>query len=337
MKSIEEAPIGAGTRVLVRVDWNVSVGENGEVLGDAKIKATLKTINFALEKKAKVILMSHLGEGKTSLEVVVNSFQELVPDKKIFFVKDPFGEEGKNTLASLKEGEIAVLENLRFWDGEKDNDKDFTTNLASFGDVYINEAFPSSHRRHASTVGVPELLPHFAGFHFLEEYQNLSAAFNPEHPFFFILGGAKFETKLPLVEKFLNIADNIFIGGLNAFQAISLPIAQNPKIIFPVGDITALDIGKETLELLERKIKEAKFVIWNGPLGKYEDGYVEGTRSLAKLLSESNAKVVIGGGDTENVIGDVLTSNQNIFISLAGGAMLDFLSTSTLPGIEALK
>lgn len=337
MKSIEEALIGPGTRVLIRVDWNVSIGEKGEVLGNAKVKATLQTINFALEKKAKVILMSHLGEGKASLEVVVKSFQELVPDKKVVFIRDFFSEEGKSILANLKEGEIAVLENLRFWEGEKDNDKDFARTLASFGDIYVNEAFPASHRKHASIVGVPTLLPNFAGFYFLEEYQRLSESFESPHPFLFILGGAKFETKLPLVEKFLGIADSIFIGGKNAFQAISLPIAQNPKIIFPVGDITALDIGKETLELLERKIKEAKFVIWNGPLGKYEDGYVQGTRSLAKLLSESNAKVLIGGGDTENVIDDVLTSNSQIFISLAGGAMLDFLATGTLPGLEALE
>lgn len=337
MKSVSEADIKPGTRVLLRVDWNVPVNESGEILGSAKIESSLKTIDFLLSKGATIIVLSHFGDGKISLAGAVEVFNKLRPEHKTIFIKDPFGDEGKVLIDNLKGGEVAILENIRFWEGEKDNKKEFAEALAHLAHIYVNEAFSASHRAHASIVGVPMILPHFAGLAFINEYEKLKEAFNPEHPFLFILGGAKFETKLPLVEKFLDLADNIFIGGKNAFQAISLPIAQNPKIIFPVGDPTALDVNQETIDLLERKIKEAKFVLWNGPLGKYEDGYIEGTIAIAKLLNASNAKVIIGGGDTENVIDDTITENPNIFISLSGGAMLDFLSTGTLPGLEALN
>jgi phosphoglycerate kinase len=171
----------------------------------------------------------------------------------------------------------------------------------------------------------------------MEEYQKLSLAFNPEHPFLFILGGAKFETKLPLVEKFLSIADQIFIGGEIAFHALSLPLAQNPKIVLPIGNITALDANQETLDLLQRKIAGAKFILWNGPLGNYENGYKQGTLALAKMLAESDAQVIVGGGDTVASIKELDLKDKFYFISTAGGAMLDFLSNGTLPGIEALE
>ena len=338
MRSIKEADIIAGTIVLVRTDWNVPI-KDGVILDTSRIEASLQTINFALDKGAKVIVISHLGDGADSLEPVVKEAEKFFPNIRLRFVRDPWNAssvDGKQALADLRGGEIAVLENLRFW-MEKENDEDFAKQLASFADIYVNDAFSVSHRKHTSIVKLPTFLAHFAGFHFLEEYKNLSSAFNPAHPFLFILGGAKFETKLPLVEKFLNIADTIFIGGTNAFQALSLPISQNPKVILPVGDITALDVNIETLEMLERKIQEAKFILWNGPLGKYEDGYVAGTKKLAEMLNESGAKVVIGGGDTENVIDELQIKNPNIFISLAGGAMLEFLSTGTLVGIEALE
>lgn len=337
IKSIEEANIKKGARVLIRTDWNLPVTEAGDILDNSRLIATTKSIAFGLEKKAKIIVMSHLGDGKDSLKIVVAEAQKFFPNTQIKFVADPFSEEGKNIVINLQDGEIAVLENLRFWEKEKDNNYDFAKNLAALGDIYINEAFPSSHRRHASIVGVPKFLPHFAGFRFMEEYQKLSLAFNPEHPFLFILGGAKFETKLPLVEKFLTIADHIFIGGEIAFHVLSLPLAQNPKIILPIGDITALDASAETLAMLSRKIKEAKFILWNGPLGNYENDYKEGTLNLTKMLAESNAKVIIGGGDTVATIKELDLQNKFYFVSLSGGAMLDFLGNGTLPGIEALQ
>jgi len=338
MKSIEEAEIIEGTIVLIRTDWNVPV-KDGEVLDNSRIEVTLPTINYALKKGAKVVIMSHLGDGADSLEIVVKEAQKFLPHTEVKFMRDPWNissPDGRKVLENLKCGEVAVMENLRFW-MEKENDECFARKLADFADIYVNEAFSCSHRVHASIVQVPKFLPAYAGFRFLEEYKKLSEVFNPEHPFLLILGGAKFETKLPLVEKFLGIADDIFIGGANALPASGESFADNPKVIFPIGDYAALDANTETLAVLNEKIKQARFVLWNGPLGDYEKGFLAGTVALARLLAESNAKVIAGGGDTENVIDEIKgVMKKFYFVSLAGGAMLEFLATGTLPGIEAL-
>lgn len=340
MKSIEEADIIEGTIVLLRADWNVPVAE-GKILDTSKIEASTKTINFALGKGAKVVVLSHLGDGADSLEMVIKEAEKFFPNTTLKFMRDPWNTssiDGRKVFENLKNGEVAVIENMRFW-MEKENDECFAKKLADFGDIYVNEAFPCSHRKHTSIVILPKLLPHFAGFRFLEEYQKLSQAFHPEHPFLLILGGAKFDTKLPLVEKFVNIADHIFIGGANALPAAGMAIGNDPKIIFPVGDIAALDANTETLAVLNEKVKEAKFILWNGPLGNYEKGFVAGTVALARMLAEAKAEIILGGGDTlamiKPEIKDQLTSHG--FISTAGGAMLDFLANGTLVGIEALK
>lgn len=339
MKSIQEANIIEGTRVLVRADWNVPI-KDGVVLDNSRIEASVKTINYILERGGKAIILSHLGDGSDSLEMVAKEAEKFFPDMEVKFMRDPWNccsPDGKKVLENLKNGEVAVMENLRFW-MEKENDDSFAQKLAELGDIYVNEAFSSSHRKHTSIIGVSKLLPSYAGFNFLDEVEHLSQAFNPEHPFLFILGGAKFETKLPLVEKFLNIADDIFIGGANALPASGESFANNSKIIFPIGDIAALDANAETLEILEEKIKEAKFILWNGPLGNYEKGFVAGTVALARMLAESNAKVVIGGGDTLVCVKEEIKKqiSSHGFISTAGGAMLDFLANGTLPGIEVL-
>lgn len=325
---------------MMRVDWNVPVDETGKILDTSRIEATLPTINFALEKGAKVIIMSHLGDGADSLEAVVKEAEKFFPNTKVKFARDPWNAsspDGKKVLEYLQNGEVAVIENLRFW-MEKENDKNFAEQLSKFGDIYVNEAFPCSHRKHTSIDELPKLLPHFAGLKFLEEYKELSEAFEPEHPFLLILGGAKFDTKLPLVEKFLNIADDVFIGGASAVKASEI-LPENSKIIFPVGDYAALDANTETLEVLSEKIKNAKFVLWNGPLGDYEKGFVAGTVALARMLAESDAKVVVGGGDTLVLLKPEIKNqiSSHGFVSTAGGAMLDFLANGTLPGIEALQ
>jgi phosphoglycerate kinase len=318
MQSIEEAEIKEGTRVFVRVDWNVPVNESGEVVDASKIEASLKTIEYIKNKGGVPVVASHFGREGDSIEAVINF--------------------AKRKYIVLAEG-VEFLENLRIDKREEENDEGFAKELANKADIYVNEAFPVSHRAHASIVGVPKILPHFAGFRFLEEFQNLSEAFNPEHPFLFILGGAKFETKLPLVQKFLEVADDIFIGGALAVKASEMEIASNPKIIFPVGDIAGLDANTETLEILKEKIKAAKFILWNGPLGNYEKGFIAGTNALARMLAESSAKLMIGGGDTLATVSPETECDitGHGFISTAGGAMLDFLAKGTLPGIEALN
>ncbi|MEK7063008.1 MAG: phosphoglycerate kinase, partial [Patescibacteria group bacterium] len=303
-------------KVLVRVDWNLPTDEAGVILDASRIEVSLPTIEYIKNHNGIPIIASHFGREGESIEPVMTYAKKNYP--------------------ILATG-VEFLENLRQNSGEETNSEEFAKELASKAEFYVNEAFSTSHREHASIISVPKLLPSFAGLRFLEEFEKLSTAFNPEHPFLLILGGAKFETKLPLVKKFLNIADYIFIGGALAKEAMEMEISKNPKIILPVGDLAALDANEETLEILKSKIENSKFVLWNGPLGKYEEGYKEGTLKLAQILANSNAKVIVGGGDTENVIDELNISHKFFFVSLAGSAMLEFLANGTLPGIEALN
>lgn len=326
IKSIEEADIKEGTRVFVRVDWNVPIDGASIPTDLSRVEVSLRTIEYIKNKGGMPIVASHFGrEGDSILPII---------------------EFAKQKYEILKDG-VEFLENLRIDKREEDNDEGLAKELASKAEIYVNEAFPVSHRTHASIVSVPKYLPHYAGFRFMEEFNKLSEAFNPEHPFFFILGGAKFETKLPLVEKFLETADNIFIGGALHQAAQGKPeimgildeLSSNPKVIFPVGDVCALDANTETLDLLKEKIQNAKFILWNGPLGNYEKGFIAGTNALARMLAASDAKLLIGGGDTLATVSPETECDiaGHGFVSTAGGAMLDFLAKGTLPGIEALE
>ena len=308
MKSILEAGDLKGKRVLVRVDWSVPM-KDGKVRNDYQIKVTLPTLEYLKEVGAKVTVVTHLESTDDSIDAL---------------------------RGYLPEG-IELLPNLRENPGEQANSEEFVQKLVSGADIYVNEAFAVSHRSHASIVGVPRLLPGFAGLHFVEEVKQLSRAFSPSHPFLLILGGAKIETKLALVEKFSALADSIFIGGAMATKAYGVGLGNNPKIFFPTGDLSALDANDETLEILKKKINEAKFVLWNGPLGKYEDGHTQYTYELAQALSSSEAEVIVGGGDTLSAIEGLSVLDKFSFVSTGGGAMLEFLATGTLPGIQALK
>ena len=305
MRSITEVGDLSGKRVLVRVDWNVV--KDGKVTEDFRIKKSLPTLSYLKESGAKIILTTHLEEGG------VEALEAFVPE----------GAE--------------LLPNLRENPGEEANSEAFSKELAAKADIYVNEAFSVSHREHASIVGVPKLLPSFAGFCFIEEIKALSKVFEPSHPFLLLLGGLKLETKLPLVEKFSQIADSIFIGGAMAKHAAETALAQNPKVFFPTGDLSALDANAETLEILKTKIKDAKLIVWNGPLGQYETGHTQYTHELATALSEASAEVIVGGGDTLAAIEALGLLDKFSFVSTGGGAMLAFLAAGTLPGIEALK
>ncbi len=305
MKSIAEAGDLQGKRVLVRVDWNVI--KDGKVNDEFRIKASLPTLMFLKEAGALVTIATHLEEGSTDmLEAYVPAGMTLLP-------------------------------NLRENPGEKENSEEFAKELAAQADIYVNEAFSVSHRAHASIVGVPKLVPSYAGLRFAEELKELSKAFNPMHPFLLILGGAKIETKLPVVEKFSKVADTIFVGGAMAVKAAELGLPENYGAILPTGDLAALDANEETLRLLKAKIVEAKLIVWNGPLGKYEAGYTKYTYELAQAVAEAPGETIIGGGDTLAAIQPLNLLDTYSFVSTAGGAMLEFLANGTLPGIEVLS
>jgi len=330
MKSILESGNLKGKRVLVRVDWNVPI-ENGRVIDDFRIKKSLPTLEYLENAGAKVIIATHLESENTS----VGPFKMYVPKG------------------------MKLLKNLRDNPGEESNSEEFAKELASGADIYVNEAFSVSHREHASIVGVPKFLPSFIGLQFSREIKELSRVFYPKRPFLFILGGAKFRTKLPLLEKFVHIADEIFVGGALANNFLKIQgvdvgdslvddgefglskLLETKKILLPEDTIVVnnkiIDAGPITIEKLKSKITAAKLILWNGPLGFYELGYKVATLQLAKMISEFEHKSIVGGGDTLTAIQELNVWDKYSFVSTGGGAMLDFLATGTLPGIEALS
>lgn len=366
MKKITEIENLEGKRVLLRLDLNVRI-EGGVIKDDYRIKRSLKTIEFLRAGGAKTIIIAHLDEKEgESLAPVFESLKNTLPVTFSNFVD-------VSSLA-IKEGEFVLLENIRENKGEKANDDEFAKSLANLGEIYINEAFSVSHRAHASIVGVPKYLPSYAGFLFSEEVENLSKVFNPERPFLFILGGAKFETKLPLVQKFLEVADECFVGGalsndlfkangfevgksLTSEKALDLKdILSNPKLRTPIDVVVQgnlqienkkiesldeedliMDAGDDTVAKLQELVQKSKFVLWNGPLGDYEKGFGKATDSLAGIIANSGAYSIVGGGDTLASISKLGILGRFSFVSTGGGAMLDFLANGTLPGIESLK
>lgn len=365
--SLWGANILPGTRVLVRVDFNVPVAE-GRVVDGFRIERSLETIDFLREKGARLILVSHIA-GVDSLRPVSDFLSERM--SHVFIDKLDFNDM-REKLAVLGDGEVALLENLRLHTGEKDNDEEFARALASLADVYVNDAFSVSHRAHASVVSVPRFLPSYAGFLLEEEVDTLSRILEPEKPLLFILGGAKFDTKIPLVERFLGIADTLLIGGALAndiyrsngydvgrslvSEVDITNIASNPKVVVP-ADVVAergegvvvisaeavqsndliSDASPVWIEEMREKINNAKTILWNGPLGNYEAGYAEGSATLARLIAQAPGFSVIGGGDTVALVEKLGIEEGFDFISTGGGAMLDFLSSGTLPGLEVLK
>jgi phosphoglycerate kinase len=371
MKNIRQIKNLKGKRVLLRVDFNVPI-KDGVVEDDFRIRKALPTIKYLKQKGAKVILITHLGKGGDSLDLVADVLKKLI---KSSFVANILGLEAEIAVNNMKDGDVLLLENLRNDKGEQAADKFFASSLAKLGDVYVNEAFSVDHREDASIVLLPRLLPSYAGFQLEEEIKNLSKAFKkPKRPFIFILGGAKFSTKLPLIKKYLKLADYIFIGGalLNDFLRAegyevgsslvseeSFGIADllgNKKIILPedvvvkygselinrsVRDVQhdefILDIGSKSVKNLAPFIKKAKLILWNGPLGKYEAIGGGATKKVLKLVAASKVESIIGGGDTVSMISEMKIEKKFSFISTGGGATLDFLANGTLPGIKALK
>lgn len=373
MKSIKEISSLKGKKVIVRVDFNVPM-DGDKVVDDFRIKAAIPTIDFLKKKGAIVILIAHIGDsGEKSLKPVALKLKKFVPDVK-FIESSIFSDETKNIVNGLKSGDVALFENLRKEAGEKTNSPSFARGLSRFGDIYVNDAFSVSHRVHASVVGITKYLPSYAGFQMIDEVNHLSKAFSPKHPFLFILGGSKFETKIPLIKKFLRDADNVFIGGAiaNDFlkgkgyevgtSLVSNEISsvksflKNKNLILPIDvvasvggksrnikpnevnhDEAILDIGKESVKNLKELIEKASFVLWNGPLGKYESGFGSATEDVLKIISKSKATSIVGGGDTVSLINKLKLKDKIGFVSTGGGATLDFLAKGTLPGIKALK
>ncbi len=379
-------------RVLVRVDYNVPLDAQGNVSDDKRITASLPTINYLLEQGARIILCSHLGRPKGevkkefSLAPVAKRLKELLPNVNIYFASDCIGEEAQQKAAALKDGEILLLENLRFHKEEEKNDPEFAKKLASLAEIYVSDAFGTVHRAHASTAGVAAYLPAVAGFLIGKELSIMGGALeNPERPFVAILGGAKVADKIGVITNLLNKCDTLLIGGGMAYtffkamgyeigdsllDAESIDLAKQlmetakekgVKLLLPVDTVVAkafaadaehmtvasnaipagwqgLDIGEKTRELFAAEIKNAKTVIWNGPMGVFEfPEFAKGTEAVAKACAECGGTTIIGGGDSASAVKKLGYADKMTHISTGGGASLEFLEGKVLPGVAALN
>ncbi len=379
-----------GKRVLVRVDFNVPIDENGRVTDDTRIRAAIPTLKYILDQKPRyVALMSHLGrpkdepDPKYSLRPVVLVLAGLL-GVEVAFAEDSVGEVAQRAAAALPDGGVLLLENTRFHKEEKKNDEAYARQLAELGDVYVNDAFGSAHRAHASTEGVARYLPAVAGFLMEKELNYLANAIaNPERPFVAILGGAKVSDKIGVIEALLGKCDRLLIGGgmANTFfkaqgydmgdslveeealdtarnllaqsgDKLVLPeevvIADafdnnaNTRVIKPAEGVPAgwrvLDIGPGAVEQYRAILKDARTVVWNGPMGVFEmPNFAKGTFQIAEILAESSATTIIGGGDSAAAVQQAGLADRMSHISTGGGASLELLEGKELPGVVALN
>jgi 3-phosphoglycerate kinase len=376
-----------GQKVLIRVDFNVPLDDALNITDDIRIKAAVPTIKYALEKGArKVILMSHLGRpdgkvvAKYSLKPAAKRLQELLGEP-VRQLDDCVGDKVKKEIETSPE-RVVLLENLRFYAQEEANDAAFARQLSGLGDIFVNDAFGTAHRAHASTEGVTHYLRSAAGFLLEKEIQYLGEALkNPARPFVVILGGAKVSDKIAMIENMLPKADSILIGGGMAYTflkamgrsignsklekdkidtAVKLLDSGKDKLCLPVDHVLtdkvdpaaktqltegqdipegmiAVDIGPKTIKVFQDKLKDAKTIVWNGPLGIFEmDAFSNGTRQIAQFIAGLNTTSIIGGGDTAAAIAKFKLEDKMTHISTGGGASLEFLEGKTLPAIAAL-
>ena len=397
VKSIKKLKSLRGVRVLLRVDFNVTLGKELKVdeSEDYRIVQTLPTIKYLIKKGAKIIILAHLGRpegvvGELRLDPVAKRLSQLLK-KHVYKSDNIYGKEVDEHIDGMKNGEIIMLENVRFDKREgmaeplsgkiQEGANQFAEILAGMGDIYVNDAFSVSHRAQVSVSTIQNYLPTFAGLLLEKEVYNLSKAlYNPKKPMVTIIGGAKIITKINVIKKFLPISHKILLGGALANTVLKvmgvavgksliepemfaevkrLRLTEN-KIVVPVDgymaksfksekgrldaladvhkDEVILDIGPDTLRLYDRIIKSAKTIVWNGPMGLIETPYfARGTRALIRLLAQSRAEKIVGGGETVQMIRKMGLEKKFNFISTGGGAMLEFLEGKELPGVAALS
>ncbi|MDR0383897.1 MAG: phosphoglycerate kinase [Christensenellaceae bacterium] len=334
-----------GRRVLIRVDFNVPLKEDGTIADDNRIRQSLVTIKYCLERGAKVVLASHLGrpngrDQKLSLDIVAMRLRHLLPKNIIYFAKDCIGKETYSQTLALQNGEVLLLENTRFYEDDERNTQEFAMALANNADLFVLDAFGTAHRAHASTVGITKFLPSVAGFLLEKELLTLSLITDkPIRPLTIIVGGKKVEDKMPIIKNLINKADNILIGGKMAQE---FPLIQKDGVNIVVAKDSGFDISKETIDKFTRIISKSATIFWNGPMGVFErKQYSNGTKQIGIAVAQVAKKgipAVIGGGDTGSALKQLLSKEElkHLHISTGGGASLEFIEDKELPGIAAL-
>ncbi len=397
-----------GKRVLVRVDFNVPLDADRNITDDRRIVAALPTIKYLLDNGARVILVTHLGRPKAddsgkadaasvakfNLDPVAAALQKLL-GKPVNKIDDCIGDVAQAAAMNLKDGDVLLLENVRFYKAEEKNDPEFAEKLASLAELYVNDAFGTAHRAHASTEGVTKYLPGVAGFLMEKELDYLGKAMeNPERPFLAILGGVKVSDKIPVIDNLLNKVDQLIIGGAMAytfFSAQGLSVGNSMvdqaglelakaalqkakdrgiELLLPVDTVEVelaadfdipsgvpqnatittaptnamldgyrgLDIGPETIKLFSEKIKAARTVVWNGPMGVFEDPrFANGTLGIAEAMAECAGTTIVGGGDSAAAVEQLGFASKIDHVSTGGGASLEFLEGKELPGVVCLQ
>ncbi len=392
-KSLRDLTDLQGKRVFVRVDFNVPL-DGESITDDTRIRESLPTIKYLMEHGAKIILASHLGRPKGKvvdsmrLTPAAKRLSELL-GKPVKMAPDCVGPEVEKMVAELQNGEVLLLENLRFHPEEEKNDPEFAKKLAALADIFVQDAFGSAHRAHASTEGITHFVPvKVAGFLVEKELKYLDEALaNPQRPFVAILGGSKVSSKIGVISNLLQKVDALLLGGgmtytfikaqggsigSSLFEPETLEVAKNTleqakasgkKLLLPVDNLCCqssekpdptvarevfpsnaipdgwmgVDIGPKTVELYLAELKNAKTVVWNGPVGVFEiDEFAGGSKAIAEALANSSAVTIIGGGDSAAAVKKFGLTDKMTHISTGGGASLEFLEGKKLPGIEAL-
>lgn len=387
--SVKSANV-SGKRVLIRVDFNVPLTDRGDVASDTRIVETLPTLDYLLKKQATLVIVSHLGRpdgkvvAKYSMAPVAKRLEHHLK-RQVILLANFWEKHAKETIRKLPKGSVVLCENVRYHIGEEQNDLRFAKALADLGDLYVNDAFGTAHRAHASTVGVTAYLPSYAGLLMEKEVSTIGNAItNPRRPLLVIIGGGKTPEKIRVIDRLLEIADTIYLGGAiaNTFFAtwgISVGVSKvdhemiemaravlwkatrvHAQLMLPSdvvvtngsketkpfvlpynevpGSLGIFDIGPGSTKELQDHIVQAKTIIWNGPMGMYEDErFARGTKATLEAVAKSTGESIIGGGDTISMIKEPSLTKKISHISTGGGAMLEFLEKGTLPGIEALK
>ena len=381
-----------GKTAVMRCDFNVPMKE-GKITDDTRIRAALPTIQYLMENGAAVVLMSHLGRPKGeanpefTLKPVADRLSEYLGTDVKFVASDAVVDDAvKAAASSLKGGEVMLIENVRYRADEEKNDADFAKSLASLGDIFVQDAFGTAHRAHASTTGIADYIPAVSGFLIEKELKFLgNAVENPERPFAAIMGGAKVADKIPVITNLLDKVDMLLIGGGMLFTFLKaqgysigkslldeegltlavdiLKLAEDKgvKLLLPVDVVCAdefsnesaydtypvdaipddrmgMDIGPESIRLYTDALKEAKTVVWNGPMGVFEmSNFAAGTKAIAECLADLDATTVIGGGDSAAAVEQFGLADKMTHISTGGGASLEYLEGKVLPGIAVIE